>query len=162
MWFGIVEKPHPSLILGAYHFSLLFQPTVIPVKALEVMISATLKCFFSFFLLCAPCSSTYYRRTDPAVKLTAEPAPSVGRCAINRVVCTTNRSLFCLFPPWLRVLHEQSSTAVWDWRWKSGLSLLVTRSLSSSWVGPTSVDTASTFPTPPPSTQVIHTCVLCL
>lgn len=93
MWFGIVEKPHPSLILGAYHFSILFQPTVIPVKALEVMISATLKCFFSFFLSCAPCSSTYYRRTDPAVKLTAEPAPSVGRCAINRVVCTTNRSL---------------------------------------------------------------------
>lgn len=51
MWFGIVEKPHPSLILGAYHFSLLFQPTVIPVKALEVMISATLKCFFFFFVV---------------------------------------------------------------------------------------------------------------
>lgn len=54
MWFGIVEKPHPSLILGAYHFSLLFQPTVIPVKALEVMISATLKCFFSFFCRLRP------------------------------------------------------------------------------------------------------------
>lgn len=71
MWFGIVEKPHPSLILEAYHFSLLFQPTVIPVKALEVMISATLKCFFSFFffVVCAlffhilsanrPCSQTH-------------------------------------------------------------------------------------------------------
>lgn len=95
MWFGIVEKPHPSLILGAYHFSLLFQPTVIPVKALEVMISATLKCFFFFFLLCAPCSSTYCRRTEPAVKATAEPAASVGRCAIELFAQLTEASFVC-------------------------------------------------------------------